>query len=126
MPCYDACMHQISSAKFMRGIAGTDDLLGDGKPQVAFIGRSNVGKSSIINSLTGQKDLARISDTPGRTQEINIYSINNKLYLLDLPGYGYAKGSKMLQERLHTLIYWYLYESSYQAKKIVLIMDANI
>ena len=110
----------------MRGAAGTDELLDDGTPQVAFIGRSNVGKSSLINSLTGEKGLARTSDTPGLTQEINIYSINNKIYLLDLPGYGYAKAPKPVRERLQKLIYWYLFESPYRQKKVVLIMDANV
>lgn len=110
----------------MRGAAGTDDLLDDGTPQVAFIGRSNVGKSTLINSLTGEKGLARTSDTPGLTQEINIYWINNKLYLLDLPGYGYAKAPKPVREKLQKLIYWYLFESPYQQKKVVLIMDANV
>src|ERR1700678_4530621 len=108
---------QISSAKFMRGVAGTDELLGDGTSQVALIGRSNVGKSSIINSLTGEKGLARTSHTPGLTQQINIYSINHSLYLLDLPGYGYAKTSPETKERIQKLIYWYFFDSPYEQKK---------
>jgi GTP-binding protein len=110
----------------MRGVGGTDELLDDGTPQVAFIGRSNVGKSSIINSLANRTDLARTSDVPGLTQEINIYSINNALYLLDLPGYGYARGSHEAQERLQKLIYWYLFDSPYHQKKTILIIDANV
>ena len=122
---------QISSAKFMRGVAGTDELLGDGTPQVAFVGRSNVGKSSIINSLTrvkgpDGKGLARTSNTPGMTQQINIYLINNSLYLLDLPGYGYAKAAPATKERIQKLIYWYLYDSAYPQKKVVLVIDANV
>lgn len=119
-------MAQITSAKFMRGVAGNDELLGDGTPQVAFIGRSNVGKSSIINSLTHEKDLARTSNTPGMTQQINMYLINRSLYLLDLPGYGYAKASPDVKERLQKLIYWYFFDSPYQQKKVVLIIDANV
>ena len=111
----------------MRGAAGTDELLDDGTLQVAFIGRSNVGKSTLINSLTGEKGLARTSDTPGLTQEINIYSINrNAVYMLDLPGYGYAKAPRAVRERLQKLIYWYLFDSPYHQKKIILIIDANV
>jgi GTP-binding protein len=130
--CYASPMSlQISSAKFMRGVAGTDELLGDGTPQVAFVGRSNVGKSSIINSLTRAKGpdgkgLARTSNTPGMTQQINIYLINNSLYLFDLPGYGYAKASPDTKERIQKLIYWYLYDSGYPQKKVVLVIDANV
>jgi GTP-binding protein len=117
---------QITSAKFMRGINGTDELLADDTPQVALIGRSNVGKSSIINSLTKQKALARTSDTPGLTQEINIYSINNKFYLLDLPGYGFAKVPEKIRESLQKLNWWYLFDSPYRQHKAVLVMDANV
>ncbi len=76
------------TARFIKGLVGPDPLLEDGTPQVAFIGRSNSGKSSVINSLTGQKGLARTSSFPGRTQEINVFKIDHRLYLLDLPGYG--------------------------------------
>ncbi len=110
----------------MRGVAGTDELLDDGTPQVALIGRSNVGKSSLINSLTGQKRLARMSDTPGLTQQINIYSVNDALYLLDLPGYGYAKAPAAVRERLQKLIYWYLFDSACEQKKVLLVMDAFV
>ena len=118
-------MH-ITSATFIKGIVGTDAILEDGIPQVAFIGRSNVGKSSIINSLTKQKKLARTSSVPGRTQEINAYFINRSLYLLDLPGYGFAKISREKQEHIQKLIYWYLLRSDYEQRKIFLIIDANV
>ena len=107
-----------------------DELLSDGMPQVAFIGRSNVGKSSVINSLTGQKNLAKTSSFPGRTQQINIFSVSasggDSVYLVDLPGYGFAKGSKTEQERLQSLIYWYLLGSDYEQKNVVLIIDASV
>lgn len=118
-------MH-ITSAKFMRGVNGTDDLLSDGTPQVALIGRSNVGKSSIINSLTREKALARTSDTPGLTQEINVYSINNKFYLLDLPGYGFAKVPERIRESLQKLNWWYLFDSDHVQHRAVLVLDANV
>ncbi len=117
---------KIASAKFIKGIIGTDKILEDGKPQIAFIGRSNVGKSSVINSLVNQKDLARTSSTPGRTQEINLFLINDSFYLVDLPGYGFTKVSKTLRERLEQLINWYLFDSPYVQKKVVLIIDSHI
>jgi GTP-binding protein len=120
----------IVSAKFLKGIVQEDELLDDGTPQIAFVGRSNVGKSSVINSLTGQKNLAKTSSFPGRTQQINVFAVSarggNSQYWADLPGYGFAKGSKAEQERLQALIYWYLLDSHYVQEKVVLIIDANI
>ena len=71
----------------------------DDKPEYAFIGRSNVGKSSLINSLTNRKGLARTSRTPGRTQLVNFFTINEKIYFVDLPGYGYAKVPVSVKEQ---------------------------
>ncbi len=118
-------MH-IRSAKFIKGIVKADDFLSDGKPQIAFIGRSNVGKSSVINSLTNQKGLARTSSTPGRTQQINLFLINRSFYLVDLPGYGFADMSHEGRNQLQALIRWYLWESGYKQKKVVLIIDAKV
>lgn len=117
---------QITSAEFIKGIKGSDEILEDGKPQIAFIGRSNVGKSSVINSLTRKKNLAITSSFPGRTREINLFLINKSFYLLDLPGYGFAKASHEAREHLFKLIDWYLFKSPYQQKRVVLIIDANI
>jgi GTP-binding protein len=117
---------KINSAKFVKGLQGTDPLLENGTPQVAFIGRSNVGKSSVINSVTGVKDLAITSSFPGRTTEINLFLINNSVYLVDLPGYGFARASHKGRERLHELIQWYLFDSPYVQKRIVLIIDAYV
>src|SRR3989338_1650650 len=116
----------IRSATFVKGIVGTDEVLNDHYPQIAFIGRSNSGKSSLINSLTNQKKLARTSPLPGRTQEINLFFINRDTYFLDLPGYGYAKVSKDDREWLQKVIQWYLFKSEYVQKKIVLILDAKV
>ena len=90
----------IKDAKFIKGIIGTDNLLTDGTPQVAFIGRSNVGKSSIINALVNRKGLVSSSSQPGKTTEINLFNINKELYFVDLPGYGYAKLSQKKREKL--------------------------
>jgi GTP-binding protein len=117
---------KITSAKFVGGVTGTSELLESPIPQVAFIGRSNVGKSSVINALTGVKDLARTSSFPGRTQQLNIFLINHNLHLIDLPGYGYAKMSHEAREKLQKLIFWYLFESPYVQKKVVLIIDALV
>lgn len=115
----------ITSAVFKRGIKGTNDILEDGVPQIAFIGRSNAGKSSLINSLTNNKKLAVASKTPGRTQEINVFLINGTHYFLDLPGYGFTKTKVEVWEKLGKLIYWYLFDSPYE-QKVVLIVDSEI
>lgn len=114
------------SAQFIKGIVGEDEALEKDIPQVAFIGRSNVGKSSIINALTHQKDLAKTSSFPGRTTEINLFLVNKSFYLVDLPGYGFAKASKAVRERLRSLIEWYLFESPYQQALVVFIIDAYV
>jgi len=116
---------QITSAKFLRGVKGTNSILDDNKPQIAFIGRSNSGKSSLINSLTGVKDLAISSNTPGRTKEINIFLINTTHHFMDLPGYGYAKVKGKSLEKLGELIFWYIFNSGYNPK-VVLLIDAEI
>jgi len=117
---------KITSAKFIKGIVGRDKVLEDGLPHIAIIGRSNVGKSSTINSLVKQKDLVRVSSFPGRTRQINIFLINKSFYLADLPGYGFSVGSKDDQLRLHELINWYLFLSGFEQKLVVLIIDAFI
>ncbi len=117
---------KITSAKFVIGITTDDSLLGNTIPQIAFIGRSNVGKSSLINSLAGVKGLAVTSSLPGRTKEINVFLINSNFYLVDLPGYGYARTSREGREKIEDLIESYLFNSLYKQKKVVLIIDANI
>ncbi|MEL6364692.1 MAG: ribosome biogenesis GTP-binding protein YihA/YsxC [Pseudomonadota bacterium] len=84
---------------FLRGVVDMEGLPDDDLPEVAFAGRSNVGKSSLLNALTGRKDLARTSNTPGRTRELNFFTLDNRLRLVDLPGYGYAKASRALVEQ---------------------------
>ncbi|MDP2656159.1 MAG: ribosome biogenesis GTP-binding protein YihA/YsxC [bacterium] len=116
----------ITSAKFVKGIVDNDEALEGDIPQVAFIGRSNVGKSSIINTITHKKDLARTSSTPGRTKEINLFLINDTVYLVDLPGYGYAKASWQTLQKIQNRILWYLLTSHYKQKAVVLIIDAKI
>jgi len=116
---------KITSAKFIRGILGDNKILDAHLPQVAFIGRSNAGKSSLLNSLTGVKNLAITSNTPGRTKEINVFLINSTHHFMDLPGYGFAKAEGKTLEKLGKLIFWYLFDSGYNPK-VVLIVDAEI
>lgn len=93
---------------FVRGVVGLDQLPDTGLPEVAFAGRSNVGKSSLINALTNRKTLARTSNTPGRTREINFFNLAGRLMLADLPGYGYARVPKAQVEVWTRLVNSYL------------------
>ncbi len=117
---------KISSAKFIKTMVGEDEALKDGLPQFAFIGRSNVGKSSTINALTGQKNLAITSSSPGRTQGLNLFLINDNVYFIDLPGYGFAKLSKTDRDWLHDLINWYLFNDNFHPQKVIQIIDAKV
>ena len=92
------------------------------KPEIAFAGKSNVGKSSLINALMNRKSYARISATPGKTQTINFYTINEEMYLVDLPGYGYAKVSEQEKIQWGKLIERYLHTSK-QLKAVFLLID---
>jgi GTP-binding protein len=94
--------------RFVTGIADLDQLPAADLPEVAFAGRSNVGKSSLINALTGRRQLARISQTPGRTQQINLFDLGGRLMLVDLPGYGYADAPKPAVEAWQSLVRRYL------------------
>ena len=100
----------------------TSKIPDTGRPEVAFAGKSNVGKSSLINGLMNRKALARTSAQPGKTQTINFYNINEELYLVDLPGYGYAKVSEQEKEKWGQLIERYLHGSS-QLKAVFLLVD---
>lgn len=93
-------------------------------PEVAFIGRSNVGKSSLVNALTGRKTLARTSNTPGRTQQLNFFNLNNQLMLVDLPGYGYAKASKTDIAQWNELIRDYL-RGRQPLQRVLVLIDAR-
>lgn len=104
-------------------VCGITSTLPDHKlPEIAFAGKSNVGKSSLINALMNRKSYARISATPGKTQTINFYNINEELYLVDLPGYGYAKVSEKEKKEWGKLIERYLH-SSKQLKAVFLLID---
>lgn len=93
---------------FMLGVTDLRQLPDTDVSEVAFAGRSNVGKSSLLNALTGRKDLARTSNTPGRTQQLNFFNLGDALYMVDMPGYGYAKVSKQQRSEWDRLIFDYL------------------
>jgi GTP-binding protein len=111
---------------FVKGVVRIDDLPKDGKPEIAFAGRSNVGKSSLINALTGRTSLARVSVTPGRTRELNFFSLgkDGTLYLVDMPGYGYARASKSEVKGWTRLIRDYL-KGRRELKRVFLLIDAR-
>ena len=89
---------RVKQAEFITGATRWEELPVDGLPEVAFVGRSNVGKSSLLNEVTNKSGLARTSGTPGKTQQFNYFLINRELYFVDLPGYGYAKVSREQRE----------------------------
>lgn len=109
---------------FFWGTGDIKSLPPQSLPEVGFVGRSNVGKSSLINALTGRKTLARVSQTPGRTRELNFFNLGKKLILVDLPGYGYAKASKELAGEWQRLIFAYL-SGRAALKRVLLLIDAR-
>jgi len=111
---------QITSAEFLKSAFKEADWPHDAKPEIAFLGRSNVGKSSLINSLLGVRGLARTSNTPGRTQSLNFYLINERFRLVDLPGYGYARAPKALKAE------WGAAAENYLAKREQLVLSIHL
>ena len=115
---------EIKSARFVISNTDVRKCPQDGKPEYAFIGRSNVGKSSLINMLTRQNKLAMTSSTPGKTLLINHFLVNDAWYLVDLPGYGYAKRSKSQQEKLTEIISGYILGRE-QMTMLFLLIDSR-
>jgi len=110
---------------FFHAAQKTAELPPPGLPEVAFCGRSNVGKSSLINALTGQKGLARVSQTPGRTRQLNFFNLAHRLVLVDLPGYGYARASKDMQRDWQGVMFDYL-RGRPNLLRVMLLLDARI
>ena len=109
---------------FLLGVARLEQLPEDRLPEVAFAGRSNVGKSSLLNALTGRKALARTSNTPGRTQQLNFFEVAGRLMLVDMPGYGYAKAPKPVIDAWTRLIKDYL-RGRVGLRRLYLLIDAR-
>jgi len=116
-------MTAFSHAAFLRAAARAADFPPPGPPEIAFAGRSNVGKSSAINALTGRRALARTSKTPGRTQTINFYSLGEEARLVDLPGYGYARVPQSTRMAWRELVASYLHSACLTG--VVVVMDAR-
>ena len=112
---------QIRQVEFAGAIGAPGQEAPGNLPQIAVAGRSNCGKSSLINALVGRKKLARVSQQPGKTQEINFYRINDRFFLADLPGYGFAKAPDGAREKWRRLIETYLQTSAHLAGIVVLI-----
>lgn len=117
---------KILTAEFTKGVVGDDYTTRDNLPQIAFLGRSNSGKSSTINSLTGRKNLVRSSKVPGKTIEANFFCINNSFYLIDFPGYGFAKRSVAERNKMVKRIFWYLEFSAVKPKVVFLVIDSKV
>ena len=117
---------KILKAEFVKGVIGDNYSLRDNLPQIAFFGRSNAGKSSVINSLVDKKDFVKVSKIPGKTREANFFRINNSFYFIDFPGYGYAKCSIKDRNKIIKRIFWYIKYSNVRPKVIFLIIDAKV
>lgn len=112
------------SCTFVLGVAGLEQLPLTEWPEVAFSGRSNVGKSSIINAVTGRNSLAKTSNTPGRTQQLNYFNLNDQLHIVDLPGYGFAQAPEAVVKKWQDLISTYL-QGRVNLKRVFLLVDSR-
>lgn len=115
---------EIKQAEFKTSAVKPTQYPDDGMCEIAFVGRSNVGKSSLINTLTNRRKLVKVSGTPGKTRLINFFTINNKLYFVDLPGYGYAKVSKSEKATWGKMMEQYLINRP-ELKKVALLVDCR-
>lgn len=113
---------KVNNVEFIISAVGPDQYPVDALPEIALAGRSNVGKSSLINRMINRKNLARTSSTPGKTQHMNYYRVNENLYLVDFPGYGYAKVSKSQREAWGKMVERYLAERD-PLKLVLLVVD---
>ncbi len=117
---------KIESAHFVIAAHSAKDFPSDGRPEVAFVGRSNVGKSSLLNRLLGRKALARISSTPGRTRSVNYFLVSERWHFVDLPGYGYAKASKADRKSWARLMDDYFRHASTVGGQVVQLVDGKV
>ena len=115
---------RVSSIEFTIGAVGKGDLPAAGLPEIAFSGRSNVGKSSLINRLVQRKKLARTSSTPGKTQQLNYYLANEQFYLVDLPGYGFVSGGVGLRSTLGKIVGRYISDRQ-ELRAVLQLIDAR-
>ena len=112
---------KVASAEFIRSAFSPLDFARDGRPEVSFVGRSNVGKSALLNRLLGRKSLARVSQTPGRTRAVNYFLVNGRFYCVDLPGYGFAKASRKERQAWSSLVETYLSRTAPRDQTVMLV-----
>lgn len=117
---------KIKKAAFVTGIVKGNEHWDPNVPQIAFYGRSNVGKSSSINTLLASGSLAKTSSMPGKTTEVNLFNVNDNLYVLDLPGYGYARGSVQQRDKLQELILWFIADTHVENRTHVMVLDSKV
>lgn len=118
-------MIQIKNVQYVKSILSANERPTPALPEIAFVGRSNVGKSSLINCLANVKNLARVSKQPGKTRAINYFSVDNRFYLVDLPGYGFAKISKSARVDWQRVIEAYLLNNQ-QIRSILVLIDSKV
>ena len=116
---------RIINTKFIKSASKKEEFIVDELPQIAIVGRSNVGKSSLINLLTNNSKMAKTSSTPGRTRLVNYFNINNQFYLVDLPGYGYHKASKSIADSWDKVMNDYFIENE-KLKLVFVLLDCRI
>lgn len=116
---------RIINTKFIKSASKKEEFIVDELPQIAIVGRSNVGKSSLINLLTNNSKMAKTSSTPGRTRLVNYFNINNNFYLVDLPGYGYHKASKSIADSWDKVMNDYFIENE-KLKLVFVLLDCRI
>lgn len=117
-------MSRKPRAEFVLSASATEDFPSDGLPEVAVVGRSNVGKSSLLNQLAGVRKLAAVSRTPGRTQLVNFFRVEDRFYLVDLPGYGFARAPTRVRKRWESLVTGYLFDRA-TVRLVILIVDSR-
>lgn len=118
---------KLTDVKFYKSIwLNSEEVYFDDKKEVVFVGRSNMWKSSLMNTIFQKKDLVKTSSKPGKTRLANLFLVENKYYFTDLPGYGFAKLWKDLREELDWLISWYLEERRNSIKKVVILVDSKL
>lgn len=116
---------KIETAEISLSAHASRDFVRDGRPEIAFVGRSNVGKSSLMNRLLGRRGLARTSSTPGRTRAVNYFLVNRRFYFVDLPGYGYAKAGKEDRREWAALVEAYL-RHALPRLRLILLVDGKV
>jgi GTP-binding protein len=117
---------KIRKIQFVKGVTEGDYSWDEERAQVALYGRSNAGKSSTINALLNNKTVAKTSAQAGKTKQINFFNINDSFYLLDLPGYGYARGSKDDKQKIDDLIVWFISDTQAAKRIHIIVVDAQV